>query len=158
MQTFPVTYIWRHRKENKKKCSLRGLESRQDMQFFSYPNERLPDLSSYFMLTLDPKAPIISREDADLGLLLIDGTWNYAGKMVAALEEFPASRKRALPANFETAYPRRQEGCCDPRRGLASVEALFIAYLLMGRDVSGLLDGYYWKQDFLTKNKLNIPD
>jgi pre-rRNA-processing protein TSR3 len=60
--------------------------------------------------------------------------------------------RRSLPPGLITAYPRKQQDCPDPARGLASVEALFAAYTLMGRDTSGLLDNYYWKEDFLKKN------
>jgi len=63
---------------------------------------------------------------------------------------------RSLPIDLKTAYPRRQEDCQDPERGLASVEALFAAYTILGRDTTGLLDFYYWKEDFLLKNPLLI--
>jgi pre-rRNA-processing protein TSR3 len=63
---------------------------------------------------------------------------------------------RSLPKEFQTAYPRRQNDCPDPKRGLASIEAIFIAYLKMGRKTDGLLDNYYWKESFLTCNRLLI--
>lgn len=147
---FPPTIILRHRKENLKKCSLRGLEPRQDCIFISYPTGELPDLSEYIMLKID--APPLSLEDATKGLLLVDATWRHAGKMCEKLPEFPASQCRSIPPLYKTAYPRRQEDCPDPGRGLASVEALYIAYILTGRDPSGLLDHYYWKNDFLGCN------
>jgi ribosome biogenesis protein Tsr3 len=32
------------------------------------------------------------------------------------------------------------------------VEALFLAHLILRRETEGLLDHYYWKQDFLEAN------
>ena len=144
------TIILRHKYENLKKCSLSGLEKREDMRFYPYPKAVLPDLSSYIVLSLD--APILTKEDAGYGLFLIDGTWNYAKPMFTSLK--PPFLVRSLPAHYETAYPRRQTGCEDPKRGLASIEALFLAYHLTERDTQGLLDHYYWKNLFFQKNQL----
>lgn len=147
MQSFPPTYVLRHRRENLKKCSLRGLESRSDFVFFSYPNEPLPDLSNYIML--DFEGPAISAADSSHGLFIIDATWRYAEKMTRFVDKQAFIQRRSLPEKFRTAYPRRQEDCPLPERGLASIEAIYIAYWLMGRDTTGLLDNYHWKNDFL---------
>ena len=50
---FPPTLILRHRRENLKKCSLRGLESRSDMIFLTYPLSNLPNIDQYCILTLN---------------------------------------------------------------------------------------------------------
>jgi len=148
MVLFPPTIILRHKRENLKKCSLRGLEERADCAFFTYPgNRELPSLEGYLML--DFEGPLLSEKDAKHGLFLLDGTWRYAGKMVKNVAEM---ERRSLPPGLITAYPRKQEDCPAPARGLASVEALYVAYKLMGRDTTGLLDNYYWKEDFLKKN------
>lgn len=146
--TFPPTIILRHRRENLKKCSLRGLESREDMHFFTYPKDTLPNLDGYIMLSFDGVE--LSRSDADKGLFLIDATWRYAEVMQRSV--LSKSRKlevRSLPPNIKTAYPRRQDDCHEPERGLASVEALYVAYLLMGRDPKEILDTYHWREGFL---------
>lgn len=150
MQHFPPTYILRHRRENLKKCSLRGLEGRADMRFLSYPGAILPNLNSYILLALD--APPLTAADADRGLFILDGTWRYAAKMQKFVDSQVVLEKRSIPAGFQTAYPRRQDDCPEPDAGLASVEALYIAYHILGRDTSGLLDNYYWREDFLAKN------
>lgn len=152
MSYFQPTLILRHRKENLKKCSLRGLESRQDFRFFTYPKDPLPPLSGYILLTLG--APPLTLEDANFGLFLIDGTWRYAEKMFSQLPKPHTFIPRSLPDHFRTAYPRTQEGCRDPEKGLASIEALYAAYLITGRNCEGLLDHYHWKQKFLEKNGL----
>lgn len=148
MVLFPPTIILRHRKENLKKCSLRGLETRGDCQFFTYPSATLPDLKEYFLLAVD--APPLSEEERGRGIFLVDSTWRYAERMLRML---PASvKRRSIPEGYLTAYPRRQEEWVDPARGLASVEALFIAYHLLGRDTAGLLDQYHWKEEFFRLN------
>lgn len=149
MQTAPPTIIYRHRRENLKKCSLRGLERYAGFQFYTYPRQNLPNLSSY--LLLDIAAPPLSIEDVGWGLFLIDATWRLADVMLRQIPSLPPVR-RSLPPYFRTAYPRRQEDCQDPLLGLASIEALYLAYHLTGRSTEGLLDHYHWKDLFLTKN------
>lgn len=147
MQSFDPTFVWRHRKENLKKCSLRGLESRPDFRFFTFPSDPLPDLSNYIALALD--APPLEPSDHAHGLLIIDATWRYAQKMVERLEPIKNLTWRSIPGHYRTAYPRRQTDCTDPDRGLASLEAIYIAYHILGRDTAGLLDTYHWKEQFL---------
>jgi pre-rRNA-processing protein TSR3 len=151
MLSFPPTIILRHRKENLKKCSLRGLEGRPDFRLFTYPKETLPDLSGYVLLTMD--APLLSAADRNAGIFLIDGTWRYAERMERQLPVPHRFERRSLPPHYQTAYPRRQcHDCPDPSRGLASVEALYVAYAILGRNREGLLDHFRWKEDFLKMN------
>ncbi len=153
------TIIIRHARENKKKCSLTGLEGRADFCFFTYPacacgKEQLPDLSGYILL--DVAGEPLGVKDASSGFILLDGTWRLAEKMHANIKELQGLPKRSIPSGFITAYPRRQDDCIDPEAGLASIEALYVAYLVAGRSVEGLFDGYYWKDAFLAKNSEKI--
>lgn len=150
MNKYKTTLIVRHRRENLKKCSLRGLEERLDCAFFSYPHPRLPPLDGYLLLSVE--GPPLREEDCSCGLLLLDATWRYASVMAAQIPEVETLPHRSLPAHWRTAYPRRQGDCSDPARGLASVEALFIAYSILGRNTAGLLDRYHWKEHFLSLN------
>ncbi len=147
MFTFPPTIILRHRRENLKKCTLRGLEGRPDFQFFTYPQSTLPDLSNYILLSMD--APPLTADDRERGLFLIDGTWRYAAQMERQLPHPHLFQRRSLPATLSTAYPRRQDDCPDPHRGLASIEALYAAYTILERPTENLLDNYHWKDNFL---------
>lgn len=143
-----TTLILRHKKENLKKCSLRGLEVREDFRFYTYPKETLPDLTGYILLT--PDAPPLTAQDCAYGILLLDGTWRYAEKMAKVVP--PSCIRRSIPAPFKTAYPRHQE----ISTGLASIEALYIAFFILGKPTTGLLDNYYWKEPFLDYlNQLN---
>jgi pre-rRNA-processing protein TSR3 len=151
MQPFPPTYIIRHQRENLKKCSLRTLERFPDLLFLTYPVSNLPDLSAYILLAMD--GPPLTAADSSYGLLLLDATWRYAERMNRFVESEWPIKKRSIPEGFQTAYPRRQDDCPDPEKGLASIEALYIAFRITGRNCAGLLDNYYWKNAFLEKNQ-----
>lgn len=149
--TAPQTIIIRHRKENLHKCSLRGLEAREDLLFFRYPLKNLlPDLKDYILLTLN--APPLCGDDKDKGIVLLDGTWKYTEKMLKNIPSLFSLPKRSVPQGIRTAYPRRQPDCPIPDVGLASIEALFIAHSIMGKSTEGLLDAYFWKKAFLDRN------
>lgn len=153
MHLFPPTFILRHRKENLKKCSLQGLQD-PSILFFTYPKDPLPSLDDYILLTLD--APELTSADAEHGLLLIDGTWRHAQTMYRERIEKPRAPVllRSLPKTWKTAYPRRQDDCSDPSCGLASIEALFAAYHILGRKSLHFLAHYHWKERFLQLNAL----
>ena len=131
------TVILRHKKENKNKCSLKGLEQRQDFSFYTYPKDSLPDLNGYFLLDLSGEP--LSDKDLDMGIFLIDGTWKYASIMADKIKDIKVVKRR-IPKRYFTAYPRKQTGCIEPEFGLASIEALYLAYRAMGKDTTGLLD------------------
>lgn len=149
------TLILRHQRENLKKCSLQGLEGNSEFHFLTYPRNNLPDLSNYILLALDGEP--LSSNDSSYSLFLLDATWRYAFKMRAFVEKMAGTklRTRSIPSGFQTAYPRSQRDCPDPEAGLASIEALYIAFTLTGRNPKALLDHYHWKESFLTKN--NFP-
>lgn len=151
MQSFRPTVVIRHRLENLKKCSLRGLENRPDFIFLTYPYSSLPELKDYIILNLN--APPLTEADASCGLLVLDATWRYAAKMFLPLQGKPHFLYRSLPSHYRTAYPRRQQDCPDPERGLASIEAIYLCYRLLNRETEGLLDHYYWKDNFLKLNE-----
>ena len=102
--------IIRHRRENLKKCSLRGLETRGDLSFYTYPSVDLPHFTGFLILKIG--APPLTEKDQMRNLLLIDATWRLAQTIENHL---PASLEaRSLPASFRTAYPPRQTDCPHP--------------------------------------------
>lgn len=141
------TLILRHRRENLKKCSLRGLEGHPLLEFFTYPIDPLPKVPGLLLLKVG--APLLTKEDQNAPILLLDGTWRLAEKMEKSLGS-SAFETRSLPS-MSTVYPRKQTLCPDPKTGLASVEALYLTHLILGRSVEGLLDHYFWKDQFLTR-------
>jgi pre-rRNA-processing protein TSR3 len=146
------TIVIRHRKENLRKCSLRGLEKRSDFLFFRYPLEEIPPYAGAILLTLEASEEL-SINDRGSPLLILDATWRYAQIMEKNLPLAGSLKKRRLPSHFITAYPRRQSDCSNPACGLASIEAIVCAHLLLGLPIAGLLDHYYWRDSFLEKNR-----
>ncbi len=138
-----VTVI-RHPREKRSKCSLTPLEGRPDVTFVrAFPGFRF-DASGFTLLEL--KAPVISRADAGRPLLLLDSTWRLLPRLRNCLTG--VSVPRSLPA-VPTAYPRASKIDRDPAGGLASIEALFLAKLLLGERDDALLEAYRWRDGFL---------
>lgn len=147
----PITIIVRHPKENPKKCSVLPLKGRPDVRFLGYPVARVPALDGYIRLAAD--GPPLSAADRECGILLLDGSWRWADSMTAAFAHVPP---RSL-SGYRTAYPRVSKRGTDPDNGLASIEALFLAYHILGRPTDGLLDAYRWAVEFLALNGLGNP-
>ncbi len=144
----PPTIIVRHPNENPRKCSVLPLRGRPDLLFLNYPVHERPPLEGYIRLAAE--GPPLSEADAGAGILLLDGSWRWAGSMTRDFLDVPP---RSL-TGWKTAYPRVSKRGTDPDNGLASIEALFIAYHLLGRPTEGLLDHYRWAAEFLAVNGL----
>jgi pre-rRNA-processing protein TSR3 len=144
----PPTVIVRHPHEGPRKCSVLPLRGRPDLVFLNYPVTRRPDLGGY--VRLSAVGPPLSAADAGCGLLLLDGSWRWAGAMTRDFLDVPP---RSL-SGYRTAYPRVSKRGTDPDNGLASVEALFVAYHVLGRPTQGLLEHYRWAAEFLAANGL----
>jgi pre-rRNA-processing protein TSR3 len=148
MSPLPQTLIVRHPAENPRKCSVLPLRGREDLRFLNYPVRNRPPLEGYIRLSAE--GPPLSAADAERGVLLLDGSWRWAGAMERDFGDVPP---RSL-SGWKTAYPRVSKRGTDPDNGLASVEALFLAYHLLGRPTAGLLDHYRWAREFLLVNGL----
>jgi pre-rRNA-processing protein TSR3 len=144
----PITIIIRHPRENPKKCSVLPLAGRDDLRILPYPAAELPVLDGYIRLAAE--GPPLSAADRECGILLLDGSWRSATRMIP---DYAHVAPRSL-SGWKTAYPRVSKRGTDPDNGLASVEALYIAHHLLGRSVEGLLDHYYWAKQFLELNDL----
>lgn len=144
-----TTVILRHRRENLKKCSLTGLEEHPALKFYTYPTDTLPNCSHFLLLKMG--APPLTAADRNRNLFLIDGTW----RLVQIMEkQLPWKLEaRSLPTHYRTGYPRRQTNCLNPESGLSSLEALYLAHLILERPTENLLDRYYWKELFFHRNK-----
>jgi pre-rRNA-processing protein TSR3 len=148
---YPLTVIVRHTHENPRKCSILPLRDRADVVLLNYPvSAKSPSLVRY--LRLAPEGPELSVDDAEFGLLLLDGSWRWAGKMARDFMDVPPRSLRG----WRTAYPRLSRMGTDPASGLASVEALFAAYHILGRPTEGLLDHYRWAEEFLRANNIKV--
>ena len=148
--TYPPTVIVRNPRENPRKCSILPLRGWEDMIFLGYPLTGPVALENYVRLAVEGDP--LSLRDADKGLLLLDASWRRAGLMERDFRDVPP---RSLHG-YRTAYPRRSKRNTDPDEGLASVEALFLAYYILGRPTHGLLDHYRWTEEFLRINKMPV--
>ncbi|HMF19249.1 MAG TPA: hypothetical protein VKE98_18710 [Gemmataceae bacterium] len=149
MLAYPKTVVVRHSKENPRKCTILPLRGRDDILFLSYPVPKPPVLDGYIRLAAE--GPLLTLADKDRGILLLDGSWRWAGAMTRDFAEVPP---RSLQG-YRTAYPRVSKQGTDPDNGLASVEALYLAYHILHRPTEGLLDAYHWADEFLQLNGLS---
>ncbi|PXA03777.1 hypothetical protein DDZ13_10850 [Coraliomargarita sinensis] len=148
MDTAASITVIRHPKERRSKCSLTPLEGRGDIRFLKARPGWEFDITGYTVLGLG--APELSAEDAGRPLLLLDSTWRLLPQLEACLKG--RAVRRTLPA-VETAYPRVSKIDQDPCGGLASVEALYLARLLLGERDDSLLQAYYWRDGFMENMK-----
>ena len=142
----PATVIVVHPRERRSKCSVEPLRNRPDFVFTTFPYPVPIDVTHYVRLGIGGR--LLSSEDADRGLLLLDGTWRLAARMEPFYTHVEV---RSLPV-IHTAYPRKSEVFADPTEGLATIEALYAALRILGRNTDGLLDHYHWKRLFLERN------
>ena len=146
------TLILRDRRERKSRCTIWPLRQHPALRVIHHPWKQPPDLTDYFLLWHD--APELSVADGKKGLLLVDGSWRWAEKLSLPLSDIP---KRSIQG-IRTAYPRSSKLFEDPDGGLATVEALFAAHRILGKDIHGLLDYYHWAEQFLLLNPLLHPN
>ena len=146
MHEYPKTVLLIHPKENRAKCSLEPLRGRPDLCFVDFSARHPKEMPGYVRLSVEGSP--LTEADATSGLLLIDGSWRHSARMH---EHFSTVPPRSL-GGFRTAYPRVSKLFEDPPQGLASVEALYIAYRILGRSTDGLLDAYFWREQFLRLN------
>ena len=144
MTPIPVTVI-RHPRERVRKCSLRHLHDRPEFTFLTAAPGFAFDATGFVLLEVD--AAPLTEADRDHPLLILDSTWRWLPRVAAAVTGAPI--RRSIPGDVRTAYPRASKVYSDPPRGLASIEAVYVAKRLLGDDDPSLLDGYHWKSRFL---------
>lgn len=147
---YPPTVVVVHQKERRSKCTVEPLRKRSDMLFYRYPLRQRLQLQNYVRLAMD--GPHLSTADRGRGLLILDATWRLVAPMVV---DFRDVEPRSLPP-ARSAYPRTSKISTDPLGGLATVEAVYLAYVLLGRDPAGLLNDYRWSQEFLRINDMRL--
>ncbi len=142
----PQTIIVVHPRERRAKCTVQPMRKQPGFVFFKHP--RFPqELPGYVRLGLG--GPILSQNDAQSGLLVLDGTWRWVEPMERLAASLPV---RSLPS-LVTAYPRSSKVSDNPDGGLATIEAIYAAYRLLGRDTTALMDHYRWGQQFIEQNQ-----
>ncbi len=140
--------ILRDPKESLAKCSLTPLRGLDGVRFVDYHPDRRLDADGRVLL--DPDGEPLTEEDRGRDLFLIDCAWRRVPKLARTVDG--VLLRRRLPA-LVTAYPRKSKTFEDPERGLASVEALYAASVLLGAPRPELLEAYRWRDAFLERNR-----
>ena len=141
-RAWPPTVVVVHPRERRSKCSVRALRDRDGFAFCNFPHMPYA-LGGYVRLGLG--GPLLSDADGASGLLVLDGTWRHVRPMEKIFAGAPV---RSLPP-LVSAYPRTSKQFGDPEGGLATIEAIYAAYRILGRDTAGLLDHYRWADAFV---------
>ncbi len=142
--------LLRLNKESPKKCSLTPLRDRANLPVRWIHCAIGDRVEVGDVVLLHPDGEVLSPEDQDRPLLLIDSSWRDLPRVLRGVSG--DMRLRRLPAGMRTAYPRRSSTFDDPGNGLASIEALHAACALLGKRDDSLLDGYYWAEEYLRLN------
>jgi pre-rRNA-processing protein TSR3 len=139
--------ILRDPRESPAKCSLTPVRGLAGIDLRTWRHDRRYAVDGRVLL--HPEGELLTGADAGGGLLLLDCAWRRLRQMMASLDGVVVLRR--LPP-LRTAYPRRSKLFDDPTAGLASIEALYAALALLGERRPELLDGYRWREPFLSAN------
>ncbi len=145
--TPPDTVIVVHPRERRTKCTILPLRGSPGLRFARSTSAAATGPIDG-LLRLDVDGPELTPADRDRGLLLLDGTWRWVEDLAVP---FGAMETRSI-RNVRTAYPRSSSTGAMPEGGLATIEALYAAYRILGRGTDGLLDHYHWADEFLRIN------
>ena len=140
---------WRDPREARAKCSLTPIAGLPGVRIVEVHGRGRLDAGERILLA--PDGEELSSEDRGRGLLLIDCAWRKVGSLRRRVDGVLHARR--LP-RLVTAYPRKSKTFQDPDEGLASVEALFAATLILGEPRFDFLRGYHWREEFL---RMNFP-
>jgi pre-rRNA-processing protein TSR3 len=155
-------FIVQDYRENRSKCTALPLKVLQGFDFLRLPPPRAgetpAEIPGGVWLLVDGSP--LERSDRDhLGgdgrVVLFDATWARLEALRRRVRPPPGARPqiRSLPADLRTAYPRRSKVYTDPAGGLASVEAIFSATVVLGDPRLEVLAGYRWARKFLEINR-----
>jgi pre-rRNA-processing protein TSR3 len=143
--------VLRDPRESAAKCSLTPLQGLAGLRIVQHHPARRLEAGERVLLHTDGDE--LAAADRGRDLLLIDCAWRRVPNLLARVDG--VLHPRRLPV-FASAYPRRSKIHADPAHGLASVEALFVAALVLGRHRPELLQHYRWRDCFLDVNRERI--
>ncbi len=139
--------ILRDPRESKRKCSLTPIAGLAGVRVVEYHGRRRLDAGERVFLS--PEGEELSEKDRGRGLFLVDCAWRKVGALLATVDGVLHPRRLS---RLSTAYPRKSKTFADPAQGLASIEALFAATVILGEPRPDLLEGYRWRAEFLDAN------
>ena len=144
--------ILRDPSESSAKCSLTPIRGAAGVRFVSWRPGLVLEVGRRILL--DPAGAELEPGDRGLDLLVLDSSWRKLERLRRSLRGELVPRR--LPA-LVTAYPRRSKTFADPAEGLASIEALYAATVLLGAPRADLLAAYRWRDEFLRANASRLP-
>lgn len=111
------------------------------------PHESQAIMDSWSRLRGDCPSLRDLRMGAGRPILLLDSTWKRLPRIGKCVSGNPI--QKSLPLRLRTAYPRVNMDGADPVGGLASIEAVYAAFRVLGYDHGELLAHYHWRDQFL---------
>lgn len=142
--------IIRDARESPRKCTVAPLRGTPGIEIRGWRRESIIEIPGVVTLLHHEGTPL-SPADHGRPLLLVDSSWNHLPQVLADLRG--TLERRSIPPGFVTAYPRKSRLFSDPEGGLATVEALHIARCILGLPSEGLLQHYYFREEFLSLNR-----
>ena len=139
--------ILRDPREAWKKCSLGGLRGNSEVRFVSYNPRHRVDAGGRILL--HPDGEELTEADRGSDLFVVDCAWRRLPTLLRTVDG--PLRLRRVP-HYQTAYPRKNKKMFDPSTGLASIEALYAAALLLGEPRAQWLAEYHFAEAFLLAN------
>jgi len=143
------------RGEKPNKCTIAPLADRADFELFWVKGEGLlGPLKSPILLHHEGKclSEFLSKKTTVEGIATIDCVWRRLDVLLKKLAP-PIPELVKIPDGFVTAYPRKSKLNTDPKAGLATIEAIFIASAFLGNWDLTLFDKYHFGPAFLELNR-----
>ena len=141
-----------HTSEVRKKCSLAPIRDYPGLTFYDETNYIVPETS----LLLHPDGPPLMDTDRDRPVILIDAIWKNYNKIYKGDLKLNSLETRSIKG-FVTAYPRKGRKRPHPSNYLASIEVIFCCGVILNRPgYLGVLDHYYFKDEFLSLNRQQL--
>jgi pre-rRNA-processing protein TSR3 len=130
--------ILRDRRESPKKCSIAHLRGFPGVELRVWSRGE-PVPADGFAVLHHEGSPL-TPADRGRPILLVDCSWQHVNVLLCDLRgDFVL---RSLPEGLTTAYPRRSKLFEDPRAGLATIEALYAASVILGDPREDVLATY----------------
>jgi pre-rRNA-processing protein TSR3 len=140
--------ILRDPRESLAKCSLTPLRGLPGVRFVDFHGQKRVEAGGRTLLHVEGEE--LTAADRGRELLLVDCSWRRVERCLRSVDG--VLHPRRLPPLL-SAYPRRSKLFHDPDQGLASVEALYVASLLLGEPRPDFLREYRWREAFLAANR-----
>lgn len=146
--------------EKANKCTIVPLSHRLDFRVMKVQGAQpLGPLRSSILLHHEGECLTTLRKSIHSahGIAAIDCVWRRLDVLLSRVID-PSPIFARIPDGFVTAYPRRSAKDTDPSKGLATIEAIFIAAAMLNNVDTSLLSKYYFGDKFLELNRSRFQE